>query len=473
MRRLWLSLFLLLWITGTVHAREVAQGDLCVIPAEQTVNGNLYVVCRELRIEGHITGSVIGAATNATISGTVEGDIFMAAGQLDLQGSLGEDVHFAGVVLRVLRGVRFENPNADLVSLTITTILAPDTTLPGSITAAGYQLLLNGTVNGEVSFWGSGLELDGRINGSVDTTVGDESSDGLSRFPTFVIPFQFDLELFKPGLRISEDAHIGGYLHYTAPTEAAIPEALAAQTEFTPTEVRAEFAPVTMEDASLARNVNLYFSQVVQEFATLGLIGVIVLLLFPRVLIEPLRYLQSRPLTCLGASVFTLIVLIPIGLAVFTLSIFIVFALSLLRLDDLVLALGALLGIINVGGVSLFAFIFGFLSRVIVCFAFGRMVLHLAARYTHNAQGQFFSLLIGVAAIALLVSLPLVGLLVYGIAAALGLGALLSVLEAQFRAARDSGLPNLPEDVPPPLLESVPPAPGMDNLPPGFVMWDD
>jgi len=36
------------------------------------------------------------------------------------------------------------------------------------------------------------------------------------------------------------------------------------------------------------------------------LIGVIFLLLFPRVLQDPLRYLQARPLTCMGVSVFTL-----------------------------------------------------------------------------------------------------------------------------------------------------------------------
>jgi hypothetical protein len=476
MRRLLLCLMFMLLMTGTVRAREVVQGDFCMIPADQTVEGNLYVVCRELQIDGRVTGSIIGAATKAQINGTIDGNILMAAGQLDVQGSIGKDIVFAGVVLRILPEANFETESTDLYSLTLTTTIAERAVFPGSITGLGYQLLLNGVVNDEISFWGSGLEIGGQVAGNVDATVGDSTSDGLSLFPTFVIPFQFDLELFKPGLRIAEDAQISGYVHYSSPTIAEIPPALEAQTEFTLIDTGVEFTPVTMEDDSLARNLNVYFSQVVQEFATLALIGVVFLVLFPRVLQDPLRYLQARPLTCMGVSVFTLIVLIPIGLAVFVLSLFIIFALSLLRLDDLVLSIGALLGFVNIGGVSIFAFVFGFLSRVIVGYAIGRVVLHMISRYSPSPQGQFLSLFIGVGVMALTIPLPIVGLAVYAIAAALGLGAILSVLQGQFRAARDNdNLPPLPEDEPPPPppLEIVPPALGMDNLPPGFVVWED
>ncbi|MFN8371815.1 MAG: polymer-forming cytoskeletal protein [Anaerolineae bacterium] len=475
MRRLLICLIVLLLMTGTVRARELAQGDLCVVQPDQTVVGNLFVVCRELRIDGHVTGSVIGAATTAEINGTVDGSILMAAGQLDVQGVIGKDIAFAGVVLRLMPGARFESASTDLFSLTLTTLLAEETTLPGSVTGIGYQMLINGTVNDEINFWGSGLAITGQVDGNVDATVGDGTSDGLSRFPTFVIPFPFDLELFKPGLRVAEDARLGGYLHYSGPTLGEVPPALLEQTAYTPITTTAEFTPVAIEDDTLERNLNLYITQAIREFITLALIGVLVLLLFPRALQDPLRYLQARPLTCMGVSVFTLIVLIPIGLAVLVLSLFIVFVLSLFGLNDLVLSIGALLGIINVGGVSLFAFVFGFLSRVVVCFALGRMLLHLVARYRPTPQGQFASLFIGVGLMALATPLPVIGLIVYGIAAALGLGAVLSVVQGQIRAARENNtLPPLPEDVPPPPPLAIEPlGPGMDNLPPGFRMWDD
>jgi hypothetical protein len=475
MRRLLLSLIFILLMTGTVSARDVVQGDSCVIPIDQTIEGNLYVVCRELQVDGHVTGSIIGAATRAHINGIIDGDILMAAGQLDVQGNVGKDIVFVGAVLRILPTAQFET-SADLFSLTLTTLLAENSIFPGSVTGIGYQMLLNGVVNDEINFWGSGLEISGNVNGNVDATVGDSTSDGLSHFPTFVIPFQFDLQLLKPGLRVADGAQVTGYIHYSSPTVAEIPDALDEQTEFTPMDALAEFTPVTMEDDSLSRNLNLYFSQVIQEFATLVLIGVVFLVLFPRALQDPLRYLQARPLTCMGVSVFTLIVLIPIGLAVVVLSIFIIFVLTLLRLDDLVLSIGALLGFVNIGGVSVFAFVFGFLSRVIVGYAVGRVLLHVISRYSPSPQGQFLSLFIGVGVMALATPLPIVGLVVYAIAATLGLGAILSVLQGQFRAARDNNnLPPLPEDEPPPppALEIAAPALGMDNLPPGFMMWDD
>ena len=52
-------------------------------------------------------------------------------------------------------------------------------------------------------------------------------------FPTFVIPFQFDLELLEAGVRqgVAEEATIDGYLRYASPLPAEIPENLVAQTE--------------------------------------------------------------------------------------------------------------------------------------------------------------------------------------------------------------------------------------------------
>ncbi|NWF68523.1 MAG: polymer-forming cytoskeletal protein [Chloroflexi bacterium] len=467
MRRLIVTLLLLLW-TGTLrptHAREIVQGDSCLIPPEQTISGNLYAVCRELRIAGRVEGSVIGAATSATLSGTVTGDVFMASGQLDITGTVGEDVYFAGVVLRVLPAAAFASASADLVSVTLSSTLTRGSHLPGNITALGYQLLLLGRVDGEVNFWGSALELHGSIGGTADATVGDATSEGLARFPTFIIPFQFDLEFLRPGLRLGENATIAGRLRYRASVEAELPAGLADTTEFERIDTRTG-APAP-QSVDTAYSLSAYLSQVVREFATLGVLGLVGLLLLPRAFQTPLRALQARPLTCLGIGSFTLIVVIPAGLAIFVLSIFIVFVLSLLRLDDLMIAIGALLGILNIGALSIFAFVGGFIARVVVCLGIGRALLHVARRYDGSARALLASLLLGVALMAFVIALPVVGLITYGMTAALGLGAILSVLQTQWRS------PHPAQSLPPPPLQPEPLGLGMDNLPPGFVMWDD
>ena len=62
--------------------------------------------------------------------------------------------------------------------------------------------------------------------------------------------------------------------------------------------------------------------------------------------------------------------------------------------------------------------------------------MYLAGRYTPTPQGQLLSLLIGVIALSLATLPLLIGYLaVYGVAAALGLGAILSVLQGSLRRA--------------------------------------
>ena len=77
MRRLKFGLvfiFILLLVgRSSAFARAIRQGDQCIIEANETVEGNLFALCRTLQIRGTINGDVLGAATEAKISGTASG----------------------------------------------------------------------------------------------------------------------------------------------------------------------------------------------------------------------------------------------------------------------------------------------------------------------------------------------------------------------------------------------------------------
>jgi hypothetical protein len=105
------------------------------------------------------------------------------------------------------------------------------------------------------------------------------------------------------------------------------------------------------------------------------------------------------------------------------------------------------------------------------------------------------SLFVGVAILAIVGSLPFpvgpftLGGIVNAIVLALGLGAILILLQDRLRILRETPttgrangqpsvtmLPPRAEEaraIPPPILDDVPQPPGMDNLPPGFKWWDD
>jgi hypothetical protein len=479
---------------GVVSAREIQQGDRCDIPVERTITGNLLVLCRTLTLEGHVTGNLIGAATSAIINGQVDGDVYMLAGQLDVGGTIGEDLHFAGIVMRVHPETNFVDEDSDLLTASVSTTIQEGAVVPGSVLGLGYQFLMQGEVGGEMSFWGSSLTLDGTMGGDVDAEVGDANAD-VSQLQTLLIPFPVDITLVRPGLYVTDKAHVNGQLTYSGPSEAEIPAgALAQDPIFTPVVVQPNFTTLGEQDQS--RGVSIYITQVVREFFTLGVIGFLGLLVIPRGLQTPLRSLQARPLACLGVGLLAFIVYFVAVPFAILLSLLLIFAISLLQVSELTFAVGTILGVLDIGGSSILFFIVIFVSRVIICLAIGRAVTRALLNDGSTGRAIFLSLLIGVILLALVASLPVVGWVINALALFLGLGAILTYLQAQAETVREAAPPQpryanvsvsapalptpRPNDQPrlippppPPILEDSPRPLGMDNLPDGFKWWDD
>jgi hypothetical protein len=494
LRRIGIVFFLILAGVRIAWAHEVRQGDQCVIAVDETIEGNLFVLCRTLTINGVVDGDVIGAATNGTINGQVNGNVYLLDGQLDVHGELGKDLLFAGAVLRIHPDAHFLDSRADVISADLSTTLFDGVTVPGSVLGVGYQMVIQGRVNHQVSFWGSALSVDGMVNGDITATVGDSQSHDVSQLQAFLTFFPVNLTLVPPGLNITQQAVLNGNLHYSAPTPGNIDGKLAHDPVFTEINTPPTITQIDIGQEDTARGVNLYLSQVVREFITLGLIGVVALLVAPHGLQSPLQSLRSRPLPSLGLGMLTFILSFPILFIVVIVSLLLVFALSLLQLSGLTLVSGVILGMFDIGGASLFYFLAIFVARVIVALAIGRLALRWMGRAPEAERlASWLSLLIGVITLAVLASLPVIGLVINAVAAFLGLGAILTLLQIQFGAARDNiGTPRYttvssiagasrivtppgerPTLPPPPIIEEPPRGLGMENLPPGFHWWDE
>jgi hypothetical protein len=99
----------------------------------------------------------------------------------------------------------------------------------------------------------------------------------------------------------------------------------------------------------------------------------------------------------------------------------------------------------------------------------------------------YLSLFVGIALLALLSPLPIIGWIINALALFLGLGAVMIGAQSQFRVYRDVGpavplrvtpplLPRRPEVVrpfAPPMMDDHSQSVGMENLPDGFTWWDD
>lgn len=476
-RRLFIVLGLLL-ILGNMQialAHDVLQGDQCTIAAGDKIEGNVFVLCRTLTISGEIDGDLFGGASTTLIDGTVNGSLYLVGGQLDIAGKIGKDVHFAGGVLTVKPTAQFLGERSDLISVSMSTEV-DGARVPGSITSVSYQLLVNGAVSREISFWGSALTINGEVDGDVSATVGDPASTGVTELGTLFNFLPIDINLINPGLRVTQSGAIKGQLRYSGPSEGEITTTLPHPPEYTPVTTQTDFLT---PQKSLMENLRDYLAEAIRELFSLALIGMAALLVIPRVVQAPIYSLRVRPLTSFGVGLMTFIISISIFFIVIPLLGFLlVLLLLVLQLSDLALIAGAIIFVLDLGGAGLFYFTAIFISRVIVCVALGRFFVRLFFGERPERYMTYVSLLLGVVLLALISSLPLVGFIVNALAAFFGLGAMLNIAQTQLARAREAVIipePTHPEQarqLPPPAIEDKPLlGPGMDDLPDGFRWW--
>lgn len=469
-RRVLIILLLLLCSAGVVSARQILQADQCVVPTDETVEGNLFATCRTLVVDGTITGDLIGAAATAQINGTVEGSVYLLSGQLDVFGTIGQDLHFGGPMLVVHENARIED--GDLIAIALSAVSSVP--VPGSVVSLGYQTVIEGDVGREVNFWGTSLTLDAAVSGNVDASVGDPNSTGVAELRALLTPLE--IELRNPGLYVTQDGMIDGQLTYAAPVEGEILPELPRDPIFNQMLSPADLTTIP-ESESLSRSLAAYFSQVLREVVTLSLVGFLVLLLIPRVIQAPLPTMRLRLLPSLGVGLITFILSFPVFFIIILLSIALVLVISLLRLPELTLISAVIIGVIDFSAIGLFYFVAFLISRVIVALALGRFIVRQLLGDDRDSRIIFLSLVLGTVVLSLVASLPYVGWLISALALFLGLGAILTLLYEELektRAARQlvtvESIDGQP--VPPPTVEDAPREPGLENLPDGFKWWD-
>ncbi|MCC6616969.1 MAG: polymer-forming cytoskeletal protein [Anaerolineae bacterium] len=489
MTRVFAGLFalLLLFAAPPAEAREVLQGDQCKISPTETINNDLFVLCRTLVIDGRVSGNLMGAATTAEINGTVDGDVYLLAGQLTVSGRLGGSLHFVGPAMEITETGGLIDPSGDLLTASLSTTVDEGAAIPNSVISAGYQLVLDGAVGGEVNFWGSALQIDGSVAGDVNADVGDSESTGVTELQTFLTLLPIDLTLVRPGLRVGEGASIDGRLSYSAPSEGVIEADLANTPVYTPVIVQPDLVQITAitEPEDAGREIGVFLRQVLREFAALAFVGALALLITPGAMQALLRSLTSRPLPSLGLGLLTFIASFPVLVILTLLSLLIIFALGLLQLGDFTVAGAALLGVANLSFASAFYFIAIFVTRALACLWLGRFIVRMLRNRLGTNVSVYVELIVGCLVLAFLFSLPVIGWLISALSAFFGLGAILTYLQGYFEARRrlpamrmatPVRLPSRSEDArhyPPPMLDSGSHGPGMDNLPEGFHWWGE
>lgn len=482
--RLILSALIIGLLAVPIFARDSIQGENCRIPAETVIKGTLFVFCQNLQIEGRVTGNVIGIALRADISGKISENVYLAGLELDLNGTIARDLHYIGLLMNLnAPGTAPHRPvGGQVIFAALSAQLANSASIHGQIIGIGYQLLIDGAVQGEINYWGSAFVLNSTLSGDVYATVGNPEADA-SDLQALLLPLNITPELVTPGLLIHSSAAIDGSLFYHSPVEAQIAGTVSGQIIYQST------TPALLPIVPEAGVLNVFFDQFLRETTVLLTVGLLGLTLAAQPFQIPLVNLRWRPVPSFVIGMLLFILSFPITLALLLLTTIVLLILALLQLEGVLLVAASLLTLLDIGIIGIFYFTAIFVARTVFALGLGRLILHLL-RHRISPRTNLLSLIIGVLAFALLASLPVLGFLFNAGALFMGLGAIASVALEWLQAVRDRGSYGAPPAAPAPLSNlpavdseapALPPAPsepppalpppsrlGLNNLPDGF-----
>jgi hypothetical protein len=496
-RRILIPLVLLLTMlifVAPVEATDGMRGVECRVEPNEVITEDFYFLCNTLVVEGLIDGDMIGVASEVTIErgGRVMGQVWMVGGNLTIEGTVGNDVHFLGVDLDVPGLARFPEPTTDIVAATLSLEVGRDVVLPGDVVFWGYQAVLNGKINGDVDFQGQALIINNTIAGRVDASIGD--SEGTA--PLSNLPLVYSVNLRNPGLRFGEEGYITGDLNYEAPQRAGVnDDVIGGQIRYSQPITQTPLNEIE-EPETFWQVMGNYILRTARDVTALGLVGMIVLNFLPVTIKEPGFRVQTKPISAFSWGLILFLLSIPASLLLLLTSIFVALVVFILTFNELTLMVSVLLLILNLSFLGGFFFLIVFVGRVISSFVIGFVILRRVQlvwrRYGDPPRATselWLAIIIGVILVSLLINLPLgvfVGYLQLaftGIIALAGFGSLFMYLRDLWYFDEQPGIPlkrlreggNRPVVPPPPddMDYDMDVPLGMDNLPPGFKGFDE
>ncbi|GAP41021.1 bactofilin family protein [Flexilinea flocculi] len=373
-------------LNGKVNGNAIIVGNTIHIAETAVIDGNLFVGCAVLIIDGQVTGSVFTGGASLSLDKTAE---------------IGRNVFYGGYSLEAAEGSQI---GKDLF-------------------AGIYQAMLKGSIERDVKAGAGAFELSGNVGRDVNVDLGiisnknDQSMNFMKNMPFMQNPAIPDA--IPVGLRISDEAEIGRNLTYSCSQD------LSAGIQSTPG------GKITFNEVTTAETVEkhgflnrflLWLVDTARKFITLLILGLLAVWLIPLLLKKTEEQVKTQPLPSAGYGALTII----LGYLAAIVAAGIIFGVGILIS---LLTLGGLSKVIfGVGfsGLSLLVTIFTFLvsygSKIVVAFMVGNWIL---SKIAPSAKGRnYWAIVIGVILYVILSSIPLVGWIFTLAAKIIGMGAM-------------------------------------------------
>jgi hypothetical protein len=346
------------------HAAKIFRGQHLIVAESDTIHDDVYAFGSDVTVRGVVDGDVVACGGKVHVEGNVNGSVIAAGGNIDVSGNVAGSVRAAGGDLRFAAHIEH-----DLV-------------------AAG----------GRVS-----LEPDGSVGRDVMLGCGKGTVDG---------PVARDVRAGVGQLTLASHASIGNDLTYMS-DRSMIRESGA--------EVHGKTTWYAEEPGRHRTAAERMMLKVVHEVRTgvgILMLGLLLILLFPRFAQSSLEKLAMQPLPSTGAGLLALVAVPVVAVTI--------------------MIIGFLIGGWWIGASLLVGWLFAMaVGHAITSMTLGRW---LGARMGQAGLALGWSLALGVAGLTILELIPILGVLVRCLVVLAGVGALMMTIGAAISAGRAKGV---------------------------------
>ncbi len=359
-----IAILLLSFTAVPVMAADFRSSDSVTVSSGEVVNDDLYVAGGSIIIDGTVNGDVWAAGQTIIINGQIKGSLLAAAQEVTINGEVAHAARIAGNFLKVNGNV-----NGDLFAFGSNLNIASKANIGGDIVMGAGTARIDGNVAGDIKGGGGQITISNGIGGNVD------------------------MEVDK--LTITSSANIQGNLTYTSGNKADIQS--GAQIKGATNQK----IPEVKEPAK--KGVFAIIGGKVLGFLMILVIGIVLIVITPRKISAMAKSIQSHPWQSLGWGALILFIT-PIA------AIIVCFTVIGIPIALITLALY---------GIAIY------LSQIPVSILIGRLIL-TRSREVESKGMLIAALAIGLAILALLKWIPVVGFIVSLATVLFGIGSLIS-----------------------------------------------
>jgi uncharacterized membrane protein YidH (DUF202 family) len=271
----------LLLIPLQASAADLRQGSTVSIGGDERVADDLYAAGGTITVDGTVTGSVLAAGGNITVNGNVGRDLMVGGGTITVNGRVGGSIRAAGGNIN-LNGTVAE----DVVVLGGTVNIQSGGSIGRDLVISGGTVTVAAPVERNVMMTAGTVTLQSKVGGDVSGNVDQLRLDG---------------------------AAVAGNLDYTSNNEVSL--ASGAHVDGTTT----RHTPASRGAAGAGNCFLGWLRGLIGIFA----LGVIFLLLLPRVSARAIDNERAQPWASLGIGSVILVVTPIVALIAFIVGIFI------------------------------------------------------------------------------------------------------------------------------------------------------